>query len=106
MSNRRLAARAPVDLLFNKYVGGYPYLCRGINLSDTGLLAITYGEPSHAAESFSIELGLPGERSSLWLWAREVWRRGDRQAFAFVGSDTADRDRLVRFAALARGALA
>lgn len=97
MFNRRSQTRVPVDLFFNKYLDGYPYLCRGLNLSRTGLLAMTFSEPEQKMESFSIELRLPGEKSSLWLWARGVWRQSDCQAMQFVTPDRESRRRLHRF---------
>lgn len=97
MLNRRSQTRVPVDLFFNKYLDGYPYLCRGLNLSRTGILAMTFSEPEPKLDSFSIELRLPGDKSSLWLWARGVWRRSERQAIEFVAPDHATRRRLHHF---------
>ena len=71
MPDRRCARRVPIDILFNKYVNGYPRLCRGTDLSRTGLRATVFLEPDCAAESATIELRLPGDRESIWAWAIE-----------------------------------
>ena len=99
MLNRRLRARADIDIFFNKYLDGHPYLCRGLNLSEGGLLAMTFCEPDQAGGSFSIEFRLPGQAASLWVWARSVRTERDRQALQFIAFDAGAREKLARFLA-------
>jgi hypothetical protein len=97
MLDRRTTVRRPIDILFNKYLGGHPYLCRTLDLSADGLLAEVYTEPDEADESFSLELRLPGDWESLWVWARRVRDGGREQALEFVSMRPCDQDRLRRF---------
>lgn len=86
-----------MDLYFNKYVDGYPYLCRSVDVSATGLLAETFMEPDGDRTAYPLELRLPHQRDSLWVWARSVSRRGRRHALEFVGMDDQDRLALERY---------
>jgi hypothetical protein len=99
MLNRRLRSRADIDIFFNKYLDGHPYLCRGINLSEGGLLALTFSEPHRTRGSFSLEFRLPGQASSLWAWARCVRIERDRQALQFIAFDAGAREKLARYLA-------
>ncbi len=98
MLDRRHAFRRPVDIFFNKFLDGHPYMCRSLDLSQSGLLALTFSEPRSVRGSFPVELRLPDDDAeSLWIWARGVWRRGAQQALEFVAIDAADRERLDRY---------
>lgn len=101
MSERRTQARKPVDLYFNKFLNGYPYLCRCVDLSMGGALVETYAEPEVEQERFPIELRMPGERESMWLWARRTRVAGSRQAFTFVNLSRSVNRRLRRCLAAA-----
>jgi hypothetical protein len=97
MLDRRISARRPIDILFNKYLAGQPYLCRTVDLSAEGLRAEVYIEPEDAEESFALQLRLPGDVESLWVWARRV-RDGERsEALEFVSLRACDQARLRRF---------
>lgn len=85
MSERRSAPRKSIDIFFNKYLEGHPYLCRALDVSKGGLLAQTHIEPDRQADSFPIEIRFPGQERSLWLWGRTVRRRQSLQAIEFVG---------------------
>jgi hypothetical protein len=99
MFDRRRSARKPVEIMFNKYLTGHPYLCRALELSERGLLAQTYTEPSVSSDSFSVEIQLPDQARSLWAWARAV-RQGPRwQAIELSAMSPADRLELARFVA-------
>ncbi|MEZ4223878.1 MAG: PilZ domain-containing protein [Polyangiaceae bacterium] len=100
MFDRRAAIRKPIRVLFNKYIHGYPHLCESLDLSESGLLARAFGEPRDLLQSFTMELKLPGETSSAWVWARGVWRHGRSQAFEFVTS-AEERARITRYLAVA-----
>lgn len=84
MIERRSTCRRPVDLFFNKFLEGYPYLCRTLDVSPSGALVETFAEPDSEAERFPLELRFPGDRSSLWLWARRVRSKGRVQALEFM----------------------
>jgi hypothetical protein len=100
MFDRRSSFRKPIRMFFNKYLGGYPHLCRSVDLSSTGLLAVTYSEPEVAMDSFPISLRLPGDPSPVWVWARGVWRQDRTQAIEFLSSGSDDAHRLERFLAV------
>lgn len=91
MSDRRSVIRRPVELFFNKYLAGHPYLCRSLDLSRRGVLAVTFTEPSDAIGAFPLELRIPQAQESLWVWARGVWRRDGRQAIEFLSMAEPDR---------------
>lgn len=84
MLERRSCERKPFDVYFNKFLDGYPYLCRGVDVSEKGILVETFAEPNVDAERFPLELRLPEDDETLWLWARRVRRDGTRQALEFV----------------------
>jgi hypothetical protein len=97
MSERRIAPRIPVELFFNKYLGGHPYLCRSLNLSCSGILATTFVEPDTSADSFPIELRVPDSPDTVWVWARNAGRRGKCQVLEFLSVDYPGRERLESF---------
>jgi len=104
MSERRENPRKPVEVFFNKYVGGYPHLCRALDISRTGVQAVNLGQPETHMQSFSLELRLPGEKGTFWLWARRVRSEGRREALEFVATSPEDEHRLERFVATYRAA--
>ena len=96
MQERRAQARKPFDIYFNKFLNGYPFLCRCLDLSVGGALVETYAEPDVDVGRFPVELRLPGDAASIWLWARRIRVTGTRQAFAFVNTSPAIARRLAR----------
>jgi hypothetical protein len=84
-------------VFFNRFLDGYPYLCRAVDLSSSALLIETFSEPETRAERFALELRFPGDDDSLWLWARRLWRRGEREALEFVSLSCAARNRIERY---------
>lgn len=94
-SDRRHSPRTRVDLLFNKYIDGYPHLCRTIDVSAGGLLLERVSEPAVEREFYPVEIGLLDPKEDvverLWVWAKQVWSDGERQALEFV--DVGERDR-------------
>src|SRR5262245_24828369 len=99
MIERRHAARKSVDLFFNKYLMGHPYLCRTIDLSHRGAQVLTYSEPQSELESFSLELRFPQSSESVWVWARSIWQSKGRQALEFVRFERAGQRQLRYFLA-------
>lgn len=97
MLDRRIHHRRPLDIFFNKYIDGYPYLCRSSDLSSGGLRATSFTEPDCMAEGFALELQLPGQDESVWVWAHTVWKEGREQALRFVSLHAQDRERLDQY---------
>ncbi len=97
--DRRNDRRKPVDIFFNKFLEGYPYLCRAIDVSPSGVLVETYAEPEMDADRFPLELRLPGDDDTLWIWARRVRRHGKTQALEFVSTSQAVKQRLHEYVA-------
>lgn len=94
MNERRRNPRLNLDLFFNKFLNGHPYLCRTLDVSPTGLLAVTFTEPMRQPDRFPVELRLPNSSESIWLWAKSVRRFGHQQAMAFEGLGRKDRAKL------------
>ena len=96
--DRRHAPRTRVDLLFNKYIDGYPHLCRTIDVSSGGLLLERVNEPKCDRQFFPVEIGLMDANADvierLWIWAQQVWSDGERQALKFVGMEERDERKL------------
>lgn len=99
MSERRQNLRLPVEIFFNKYIGGLPFLCRARDLSASGALADTFVEPSGDCQSFAVEIKLPAVSKPIWAWARMVRRVGGCQALRFLAIGAEDRRTLDRFLA-------
>jgi len=90
--NRRTTQRSALHgVLLNKYVGGFPYAVSLVDLSETGIRVRSLIEPETSEKNCAIELEVPGTGDRLWLWAREVWRSGKKQALTFSGLTSGDR---------------
>ena len=95
MSERRNIDRSALHgILVNKYVEGRPHVVRLLDLSETGARVCCLLEPDSSADRFALELEVPGTSDRLWLWARQVWRRGRKQALSFSGLTEGDRSML------------
>lgn len=101
MKDRRRVHRKPLDIFFNKFIEGYPFLCRSVDVSTTGILVETFSEPAAVAQRFPLELRLPGDEQTLWIWARAVRKSACQQALEFVTVSEAARSRLEQFIASA-----
>jgi hypothetical protein len=97
MLEPRAARRLPADLLFHRYVAGFPYLCRGLDLWDGGIRAVLFGAVPDEVECFRVELVLPGDTSPLSARVRRATRQGQEDTLEFVSMSAADQDRLARF---------
>lgn len=97
MFDRRKSPRKPVDVFFNRFLDGYPYLCLAVDLSHKAVLVETFSEPATRAQRFPLELRFPGDRDSIWLWARRLWRRGQREALEFVSLSGPAQSRIDRY---------
>lgn len=97
--DRRATKRCALHgILLNKYVGGFPHAVRLVDISETGIRirALLEPEPDEPSQGgrFALELEVPSTGERLWLWAREVWRQGKKQALTFSGMSAGDRDML------------
>ena len=99
MDERRRSARKAVDVFLNKFIGGYPHLCRAVDISTEGIQLVGYHQPATRMESFQLELRLPGDGHTLWLWARRISTRGRNQVLEFVSRSAEDAHRIERFMA-------
>ena len=91
MTDRRTSTRHHLDVFFNKFLDGHPYLCRAVDISENGILCDVFTEPATRHESFPLELRLPGEERSLWVWGRKVRTAGKRVAIRFLSLHHDDR---------------
>ena len=94
MDERRRSERLNLDLFFNKFLNGHPYLCRTLDVSPSGILATTFTEPTRQPERFPVELRMPESNESIWLWAKSVRRSGHQQAMTFEKLGRKDRAKL------------
>jgi hypothetical protein len=97
MPERRHTTRRPIDMFFNKFLDGHPYLCRAVDISRHGILCDVFTEPSTLQQSFPIELRLPGEERTLWVWGRKLRVAGKREAIRFIALHADDRIALDRY---------
>jgi hypothetical protein len=81
-------------MLLNKYVGGLPYTVSLLDLSESGARVRCLLEPETPDQRFALELEVPRTGDRMWLWARQIWRRGRQQALAFSGLTPGDREML------------
>lgn len=59
-SERRAEDRKKIDLLVNRFLNGYPYLCRATDISRTGIRLAKMREPSTAPRFMGLQFQLPG----------------------------------------------
>ena len=97
MHERRHDQRRSFDVFFNKFLDGHPYLCRAVDLSQTGLLCEVFTQPETLHDAFPIELELPGIARRLWVWGHKVRKAGKREAIRFASLHPDDRIALDRF---------
>lgn len=97
----RTTRRREVDILVNKYVDGYPYLCLAANLTHGGLLVSTTVELDVRRSLYALEIGLPDGQQPLWAWARPVWTSGKQQALRLVHMSREASERIRHFLATA-----
>ena len=58
--DRRGEERREVDLLINRFLNGYPYLCRATNISRTGMRVVPLHEPAVETPFMGLQFQLPG----------------------------------------------
>jgi hypothetical protein len=81
--DRRHSRRLPVDLLVNRFLDGYPYLCRVTDISRSGMRLVPLIEPSATATPryMGLQFQLPGTDEVLTGSGEEVFAEGDHRSF-------------------------
>lgn len=79
-SDRRNEERAPVDLLINRFLNGYPYLCRATDISRTGMRVVPILEPTEAPRFMGLQFQLPGMDEVVTASGEAVFSAGERGA--------------------------
>jgi hypothetical protein len=63
--DRRSQRRAPLDVLANRFLDGYPYLCRATDISTRGIRLRRFNEPSANSRYVGLQFQLPGSEEIL-----------------------------------------
>jgi hypothetical protein len=71
--NRRAAARAQVDVLANRFLGGYPYLCQVKDISRNGLRLHRLHEPERNFRFVGLQFLVPGSEEVVTASAEVVF---------------------------------
>jgi hypothetical protein len=79
-SERREDQRCEVDLLVNRFLNGYPYLCRATDISRTGMRIVPLLEPSNAPRYMGLQFQLPGTDEILTASGEAVFEAGEKGA--------------------------
>jgi hypothetical protein len=79
-SNRRQNDRRPVDLLINRFLNGYPYMCRAVDISRTGMRLVPMLEPTEAPRFMGLQFQLPGSNDVVTASGEAVFVAGERGA--------------------------
>jgi hypothetical protein len=78
---RRESHRRPVDLLVNRFLNGYPYLCRATDISRSGMRIVPLIEPAQPPRYMGLQFQLPGTDEILTASGEAVCVAGKRRAF-------------------------
>jgi hypothetical protein len=78
-SDRRLARRAPIDVLANRFLDGYPYLCRATDISRGGLRLYRFNQPDSSSRFVGLQFQLPGCDEVLTASGEIVSENGDER---------------------------
>ena len=60
--DRRREDRRDVDLLVNRFLNGYPYLCRATDISRTGMRVVPLNQPADVGVVLNGQDAPPGTR--------------------------------------------
>jgi hypothetical protein len=99
--DRRGERRRKVDLLVNRFLNGYPYLCRAMNISRTGMRVVPLGEPAVATQFMGLQFQLPGSEEVVTASGEAVFASGSRGpvGIRFTRMPRASAERIGRFVA-------
>jgi len=82
--DRRGERRRKVDLLVNRFLNGYPYLCRATNISRTGIRVVPLGEPAATTRFMGLQFQLPGSEEIVTASGEAVFASGSRGPVGFA----------------------
>jgi hypothetical protein len=74
--DRRTDRRAPIDVFANRFLDGYPYLCRASDISRHGMRLLRFNEPEARNRYVGLQFQLPGS-SEILTASGEVVSRDD-----------------------------
>jgi hypothetical protein len=77
---RRGNDRRPVDLLINRFLNGYPYMCRATDISRTGMRIVPMLEPTEAPKFMGLQFQLPGAEDVITASGEAVFAIGEKGA--------------------------
>jgi hypothetical protein len=75
-AERRESQRREVDLLVNRFLNGYPYLCRATDISRTGMRIVPLLEPANTPRYMGLQFQLPGTDDVLTASGEAVFEDG------------------------------
>src|SRR5688500_12106896 len=78
--DRRNDDRRPVDLLINRFLNGYPYMCRATDISRSGMRIVPMLEPTEAPKFMGLQFQLPGTEDVITASGEAVFVAGERGA--------------------------
>jgi len=99
--DRRGDARRDVDLLINRFLNGYPYLCRATNISRTGIRVVPVHEPAVDTRFMGLQFQLPGSEEVVTASGEAVFAPSSREmvGIRFTRMPPASADQIGRFVA-------
>ena len=85
-ADRRYEKRVPVDLYFNRFLDGQPYLCRMVDISRTGARLAPLIEPNgeRAPRVMGLQFQLPDRNDVLTASGETVTRGGKTVGIRFT----------------------
>jgi hypothetical protein len=78
--DRRTNDRKPVDVLINRFLNGYPYMCRATDISRSGMRIVPMLEPTEAPKFMGLQFQLPGIDDVITASGEAVFVAGERGA--------------------------
>ena len=78
--DRRCDDRRPVDVLINRFLNGYPYMCRATDISRSGMRIVPMLEPTEAPKFMGLQFQLPGIDDVITASGEAVFVAGERGA--------------------------
>jgi hypothetical protein len=78
--DRRSSHRAAIDVLANRFLDGYPYLCRAIDISPGGMRVERFNEPEARSRFIGLQFQLPGSADVLTASGEVVSDDADSRA--------------------------
>ena len=73
-SDRRTNRRASIDVFANRFLDGYPYLCRATDISRHGMRLHRFNEPEARNRFLGLQFQLPGSTEILTASGEVVFR--------------------------------